>query len=628
MDDQNNRCGGYVPFQPPQAAEEIPGAWSEFFSRQTLAAAESSDPDAFYLVAAGLPDTVPANLSNTFLEQMVWGLLSRPHCGALVQPLYISLNPGLPSAIYPCNEIDSKLVISSGFVALLRGKRAAEAIARAESPAEALNSLIRLKIHMEYVSRCWLEERKKPLTVSDFKHFFKNLRIRLLLRLKNRLGNRQKAWLKRQLNRMRNLSGIWRKSVRNADDDIHMAAMKSWKPAIPRPEIAINVAKPANRIPILMAVHWLELGGAEKFAVDLINALPKEVYAVYVVTNVPSENDWSDALRGKVEEMLFLPEFLMPHMAGIFYEQYIRTRGIRLLHIHHAPWAYESLFHLRRFHPGLKVLDSLHIIEFPPNSGGYPEFAVANFEIFIDCHHVISRQVQKFLMQRWLVPQEKIRVIYLNVDTDYFDPAKVAGGGLRARHAIPEDACLVGFIGRIGRQKRPLEFVRMAKLLAKRWKNSGQPYALHFIMAGSGPLMDDVRTAAGTGELENILHFHGEVADTRPVYKDCDLVAMPSENEGLALVSYEAMAMQTPVFFTDVGAQSELLGSEFLVSARKPAEKLAEAVWPFLVDKERRQRTGEESRQYILEHHRAEQTVTHMQALYQDLLADNRQSKR
>ncbi len=96
---------------------------------------------------------------------------------------------------------------------------------------------------------------------------------------------------------------------------------------------------------------------------------------------------------------------------------------------------------------------------------------------------------------------------------------------------------------------------------------------------------------------------------------------MPSENEGLALVTYESMSMQTPIFFTNVGAQDELLQPEFLVENRKPmAKKFADAIWPYLVNSEKRQQTGVEMRNYILKHHRHEQTYLQFQALYQKLL--------
>jgi glycosyltransferase involved in cell wall biosynthesis len=373
---------------------------------------------------------------------------------------------------------------------------------------------------------------------------------------------------------------------------------------------------------VWIALHWLELGGAEKFALDLIRALPKDRYAVYVTTDVPSENPWAGALEDEVEELIHLPSFLPPHAIEAFCIHYARTRRPRLLHVNHAPRVYESLPRVRRALPELVVLDTLHIVELAAYGGGYPEWAMANFRTFIDHHHVVNRHLKRFLMQRWQIPDGDIDVIFANVDGAWFDPAAVPAGTVRRAHGIPDDALVVGFVGRFTRQKRPLEFVRMAGLLHERWRREtgGRP-ELHFVMAGGGELLEEVRASIRVAGLGRVLHLHGEVADTRPVYRDCDLIAMPSENEGLALVAYEAMAMATPVFFTDVGAQSELLPREQLVPDEMPvAPALARALWPYLLDGEKRRRTGEAERAYVVEHHRLDQTVAEVRGLYERLL--------
>jgi glycosyltransferase involved in cell wall biosynthesis len=173
-------------------------------------------------------------------------------------------------------------------------------------------------------------------------------------------------------------------------------------------------------------------------------------------------------------------------------------------------------------------------------------------------------------------------------------------------------------------QKRPLDFVRTAELLQQRWKDTKQTGELHFIIVGGGPLFKDVKTAVNKAQLQNNFHFHDELNDTRPIYRDVDLMVMPSENEGLALVTYEAMAMKVPIFITDVGAQSELLESEFpeflVPNDRSIAPKLADAAWPYLTDKNKCREKGEELRKYILKHHRAEETFSKMQDLYERLI--------
>ena len=620
----NDFHGGYVLFEGPQTQDQLPTNWAKYFSKQTLKSAQLSDHTAFRIVVSGLPQNVPPTLSNTLLEQLAWGLLARPNCQIIVQPLYVSIKTKQPTTITQCYLSQFEHIINSGFIAIMRYQTFK--IYSDSTSSKTLKSAVAANLPIYVVSRSLLEENKipgpAPGMLCSLAHQLKRcLRMPRPLTnwLKTHLSIEQKEWIRNQLVRCRNI--LTKPHIRQPLNDISLAKKKKWGPIFQYPEVALDVPKHEKRIPVLMAIHWLELGGAEKFVVDLIKALPKDKYAIYVTTDVPSENPWRKDIINDVEEIFHLPEFLQPHMAHIFYEYYIRTRGIRLLHIHHAPLAYNSLFHIRRFHPNLKVLDTLHILELPPHSGGFPESTARNFEAFIDKHHVISKQLQNFLVQRWRILPEKVHVIYLNVDINYFDPDKVEYGRIRSKYSIPETAFLIGFIGRLTRQKRPLVFVEMAKLLIQRWKHTNQKTQLHFIMAGSGLLQEEVQKAIANSNLRDNVHLHGEITDIRPIYKDCDLLVMPSENEGLALVAYEAMSMKLPVFFTDVGAQSELLKPEFLVPDEDPiAPKMVQAVWPFLLDKERRVRTGEEFRSFILEHHQAGLTFTKILELYQQLL--------
>src|SRR5262245_11862065 len=96
---------------------------------------------------------------------------------------------------------------------------------------------------------------------------------------------------------------------------------------------------------------------------------------------------------------------------------------------------------------------------------------------------------------------------------------------------------------------------------------------------------------------------------------------MPSENEALALVTYEAMAMATPIFFTDVGAESELLEREQLVDQAMPvAPALADRIWPYLLDAEKRRILGAGQRARVVRDHAIDESFERLVALYERIL--------
>ncbi|MFH0729980.1 MAG: glycosyltransferase [Pseudomonadota bacterium] len=608
-------CSGYIVPSPSFPLPPIPEGWQHWLKRQTLANATTEYPDALCLLTHQLPEFAPSHLPDSLLETMAWALLSRPGCRAVVAPLYVSIAPTRPTTLLGCGPGRLNQIIASGYLALIR---TADFYAMSFEPSfdAPIKKLFRKRKATAFRSRALISE-----TVSR-RGIFQDLPFRLSSQLKNRLKSKLTVNQKTHLKRLWFFCGRGVKSLRPSSSPLHvpLATMTRWSPVINRAGVAIQAGSD-NRVPVLIAMHWLELGGAEKFAVQLIQSLSGKNYALYVVTDVPSENPWAGEIAPHAAAVFHLPEFLPDPYAELFYDHLIRSRNIHMMHIHHAPKAYAALFYLRRFHPGLRVVDTLHILEMPPNSGGYPESSCGQYEPFIDMHHVVSRHLGNFMTQRWRVPERKILVSYLNVDTDYFDPDQVLAGQLRNLHGISPNACLIGFIGRMVRQKQPLAFVEMAAILHQRWRDRGNSEDLGFVMIGSGPLMPDVRAAVEKAGLMDALWLYGETDEVRPLYKDLDLLVMPSENEGLALVTYEAMAMGLPVVFTDVGAQSELLPPELLVPNKAPvAERLADAAWPFIIDPMKRTATGETLRNHILAHHRSDHSFEEMAALYNQLL--------
>jgi glycosyltransferase involved in cell wall biosynthesis len=612
---------GFTWLLPSESRTPLTPAWLEYFAGQTLQEVSRDDEQACGLLSRGLPDAPPHHLTLTVLEEMAWALISRPDCDAVVHPLYVSLNSARPrSVVSPCPREAVDLVLSSGFLALCRPCGASTVRARRADP-DALALLNSNDVSLGVFSRALLEETAaalpevlEPAGVS---------RQTAKEWVKARVPARQWAWLKERYLRIRTfLEPPVALQPQRPEHDTPLALGKSWEPPFPRPNVRVHVPRFSDRIPVWVALHWLELGGAEKFAVDLIKALPKDRYAVYLTTDVPSENPWVAAIRDDVEEILHFPEFLPGHMIGIFCEHFVRTRNVRLLHLNHSPRVYESLFHVRRFHPTLRVLQTLHIIELADN-GGFPEWTLSHFGVFIDHHHVISRQLKDFLEQRWLISSDDISLIRIGVDVRRFDPGSEQRGSVRRWFAIPDDAILIGFVGRLTRQKRPLEFVRMAKLLSDQWRLESREPPLHFILVGDGTLREEVEDAIDEMHFGRVVHLMGETSHTRCVYKDCDLIAMPSENEGLAIVTYEAMAMCTPVFFTDVGGQSELLPREQLVGHAMPvAPALADRLWPYLLDAEARRALGEHQRQQVVRHHSIDENFRSMVGLYDRLLGE------
>jgi lipopolysaccharide/colanic/teichoic acid biosynthesis glycosyltransferase/glycosyltransferase involved in cell wall biosynthesis len=131
-----------------------------------------------------------------------------------------------------------------------------------------------------------------------------------------------------------------------------------------------------------------------------------------------------------------------------------------------------------------------------------------------------------------------------------FDPggtAKSQGSNLRRSHGIPAEATVIGFVGRIVRDKGLEDLIAAWRPLREEFPD------LHLLVAGGFEPQDPV-----SSEVEGILrsdpriHLTGELEDVRPAYAAMDILVLPSYREGFPTVPLEAAAMEVPVVATRV----------------------------------------------------------------------------
>lgn len=593
---------------------EIPLPWREMLFASASRFACREKDGSFSLRARGLPNSLPSNLDPNFFERMVWALMSHSGIPVVFQPLFSTLRGNLPMHLMKCELEVLGGVWNKGCLALARRCEDYES-------EESVADVMRMSgFHAGWsFSRCLLEETE-CLEVAETTD---ERRLRWRASVSEWAKNHDDfPWVRSIRNIVDGLAqaaqGLRRVLLPVHGKEVELARQRMWQPAFSR--IEAQIPPPDGRVHIWMAMHWIELGGAEGFAIDLIRRLPKGRYAVHVTTDTFAKNTWATRLAGYVEEIIELPSFLEGCSLDSFFDYFVVSRGIRMVHIHHSGAAYSALFGLKRFHPELVVLDTLHILEMSRHRGGMPELSARNCEPFIDCHHVSTHYLKRFLRERWHVPDKKIRVIHTNPDLQKFDPDRIPCGAYRASIGIPGDALLVSFVGRFHIQKRPFDFVKMAQALHERWtKVDCRP--LYFVMDGSGVMESKLRNAVRRAGLEKMILFPGATKDIPSLLRDTDIVVLPSENEGIALVAFEAMAMGVPIVCTRVQGQEELVPTELLVEPDgNVVSSLVERVYSLLVDEEQRMRIGRELRQIIASRKSCEESFCELTALYDDLL--------
>jgi glycosyltransferase involved in cell wall biosynthesis len=124
---------------------------------------------------------------------------------------------------------------------------------------------------------------------------------------------------------------------------------------------------------------------------------------------------------------------------------------------------------------------------------------------------------------------------------------------LRMSLGIPDEAFVVGTVGRLARQKSPLDLLDAFVRLAARRPES------HLVMVGDGPLRPEVEAAARQARVEARVHLLGLRHDVPALLRAFDVMALASRWEGLPRVFPQAMAAGLPIVATRVNGAPDAI---------------------------------------------------------------------
>ncbi|NJN65394.1 MAG: glycosyltransferase family 4 protein, partial [Chloroflexaceae bacterium] len=188
-------------------------------------------------------------------------------------------------------------------------------------------------------------------------------------------------------------------------------------------------------------------------------------------------------------------------------------------------------------------------------------------------------------------PAERIHVIHLAVDREYFKPQPVPPD-FRARHGLPEDALVVLFVGSEDPRKNLETLLRAFHLVALRVPRAVlvKAGAVHFHQEA-----ERLRTLSHDLGLAGRVHFLGRVdeEDLPLLYNTADLVVMPSRFEGFGLPALEAMTCGRPVAVANASSLPEVVGNGGVLFDPLRVDELALVLIRLLEHPEERQRLAE-----------------------------------
>lgn len=329
--------------------------------------------------------------------------------------------------------------------------------------------------------------------------------------------------------------------ARNADN-----VNKAGKVQHPWVEVTPGRAPKGSPRAVVVAMHWFQAGGAERWALETVKLVRDAGFIPIVITDRDGHQPW--ITDPAFDDAILLP-MTMPvqerpgdsPMLRALFEQF----DIAGILIHHCQWMYDNAWWVKTHFPKTRIVDSLHIVEYYFH-GGFPKESVAHDE-WIDLHHVISPQLEHWLINdHQIAPEKVVDAPLVGLTADAKTPS--------FKERDKTKPFTVAYIGRMVRQKRPEAFILAAKAV-----NAAYPGKVRFIMQGNGDMDAFSDMMIKRYGLEEVIERRALDTPVAQTYRDADALLISSINEGITLTSIEAISAGVPVLSANVGSQETLI---------------------------------------------------------------------
>lgn len=371
-----------------------------------------------------------------------------------------------------------------------------------------------------------------------------------------------------------------------------------------------------NDIGVMHVLDSLALGGAERAAVNLVNALPRGKYRPFLCTT-RGEGPLRDAVAADVKRLTLERKNRFDSRAIRSLVEFIRNQKIMILHAHGSSLFIAAL--ATCFPPHPIVIWHAHYgrLAHEDRRVWAHRLGARNTRAVITVNH----QLAEWCGRRLAVPKERIWCIPNMVCA----PARNSAIGDLPGTPGSRIVC----VANLRVEKDHLNLIRAMALVVQKFPSA------HLLLAGahsdpaysaSSSYFETVKLEIARNSLGQNISILGQRRDISALLNGCDIGVLSSKTEGLPVSLLEYGMAGLPVVATRVGECEEVLDrghAGLLVPPQSPHD-FADALLTLLASRERRVLLGERFLHRVHTHYSAKAIVERVCLVYNQVLAPDR----
>ncbi|WP_157200553.1 glycosyltransferase [Methylomonas lenta] len=313
----------------------------------------------------------------------------------------------------------------------------------------------------------------------------------------------------------------------------------------------------SEKIKLLVILPSLKRAGAETQTVDLINGLDSDKYELHLLCFEPGldlldrVDNRSVVFHHVKRQSKF--DWMLAGRIGQIIDKYAIDVVYCCLTIA-LFWGWLGLHRAKRKAP---IIAALHTTL--NRSRRADIFDILLYQWLLrSCAKVVF--VCKAQQQHW---QRRFPFLLFNsdyihngIDTDYFRQSSVDADGieaLRKNLGLSTTSRVICHIAAFRPEKGQRILLEAFKQLADEFPD------LHLVMAGDGPLKNELAKIITQEGLSNRIHLPGAMTDVRPLLALAEWSVLPSTAETFSMAMLESLSMGVPMVATDIGGAKEAI---------------------------------------------------------------------